>query len=164
MSLSRTGYVSQFEEIWPGNPALGTASVLPWDAEIFGFPVGSYQIGAEQLDDDLEKEFSARFLSWSQDHGVRVCMCAIPASNSSWRLSLPRAGFSFVDFALQATLNGLQTARLPEARSTLRDVEPGDWEVIEALAERGFHYGRYHADPLFPRELADLRYRRWIRK
>src|SRR4051812_12087939 len=115
MSLARTGFVSQFEEICPGNSALGRASVLQWDTEIFGFPVGSYEIGAEQLDDDLEEEFSARFLSWSRNHGVRLCVCAIPASNSSWKLSLPKAGFSFVDFALRAALNGLQGARLPEA-------------------------------------------------
>jgi RimJ/RimL family protein N-acetyltransferase len=161
--VSRTGYLAQFEEIWPGNPALGRASLLPWDAEVFGFPVGSYQIGVEQLDDDLEKEFLARFLSWSQDHGVRVCMCSIPATNSRWKLSLAKAGFSFVDFALQANLNGLQTAQLPGARTTLRGVEPGEWESVEAIAEHAFNYGRYHADPLFPRELADLRYRRWIR-
>src|SRR5258708_39101331 len=112
MSLSRTGYVSQFEEICPGKPALGKASVLPWDAEIFGFPVGCYQIGVDRLDTNLEQEFSGHFLSWSRAHAVRMCMCAIPASNSAWKLSLPNAGFHFVDFALPVYLNGLQKPRL----------------------------------------------------
>jgi len=163
MPLSLTGFVPQYERICPGNPALGSASLLPWDAEIFGFPVGSFEIGAERLDEVLEKEFSARFLAWAKRHGIRLCMCAIPAANSWWKLALAAAGFSFVDFALQARLNELQTARLPEPRTALRDVEAGEWEAIEAIAEHAFHFGRFHADPLFPRELADLRYRRWIR-
>jgi hypothetical protein len=142
---------------------LGKAAVLSWDSEIFGFPVGSYKIGAEHLDNKLGKEFSERFLKWAEHHGLRLCMCAVPAANSSWRLCLSEAGFRFVDFSLRVTLNALQTARLPEARVTLRDVGKNEWDVIEGIAEHAFRHGRYHADPLFSRALADLRYRRWIR-
>lgn len=163
MAQIRTGYEPYFKEISGGNPVLGRACLLPWDTEIFGFPVGCYQIGTEELDEPMKHEFSAHFLSWSRRNQLALCLCAIPAASLFWKLCLPEVGFCFVDFGVRATLNGLQTASLPEGRTQLRKAQPEDWEIIETIAAQSFRHGRYHADPLFPRQLADLRYQRWIR-
>ncbi len=165
MPLARTGYQLCFDEILPGKPALGSASIVPWDTEIFGFPVAVYRVGAERLDAAAQKKFVERFCLWAKRNHISLCACAIPVneSHSSWKLYLSEAGFHVVDLSLQGTLNVLQDARLPEARSELRPARLDDRNAIEAIAEQSFRNGRYHADPLFPRELADKRYGHWVR-
>jgi hypothetical protein len=165
MPLERTGYQLCFEELCPGNPVLGSVSIVPWDSEIFGFPVAVYRIGAERLEATAREEFVERFRVWARQNRVSLCACTIPAdeSHSFSRCSLNEAGFHFVDFSLQAALNSLQKARLPKARAKLRAARPDDYKMIEAIATRSFRTGRYHADPLFPRELADKRYCQWMR-
>jgi GNAT superfamily N-acetyltransferase len=166
MALIRTGYVLQFEEICPGSPAYGRATLLPWDTEFFGFPAASYQIGAESvapLDTDALKELREKLSSWLHRHQVAVCSCVVPATDSLWKRYLTEMDFRLVDIGLQVSLSNLQKTSLPEARAQLRLAERGDWDAIEAIAAHSFHHGRYHADPLFPRELADGRYQQWVR-
>jgi GNAT superfamily N-acetyltransferase len=165
MPLERTGYRLCFEEICPGNPALGSVSIVPWDSEIFGFPVAVYRIGAERLEATALKEFGERFRAWARQSRVSLCACTIPVdeSHSFWKCSLGDAGFDIVDFSVQTTLNGLQKACLPKARSELRLARLDDRDAIEAIARQSFRNGRYHADPLFPQELADKRYCHWVR-
>jgi RimJ/RimL family protein N-acetyltransferase len=136
--------------------------MVPWDSDIFGFPVAQYRIGSERIEESQLDAFRGSLLSWLNRNGVALCSCAIPAPRDFWRGYLPHAGFQFVDVGLQAALKGLQGAQLPPARSKLRKAEPCDSGAIEAIAEGAFHHGRYHADPRFPRELADRRYRRWV--
>ena len=139
--------------------------MVPWDAEIFGFPVAVYRTGAEHLDAAAQKEFIERFQFWMRQNRISLCGCTIPAKEpySVWKYHLGEAGFHVVDFGLQATLNGLQASFLPEARSELRAAVPDDHNAIETIAAESFRSGRYHADPLFRRELADKRYGSWVR-
>jgi hypothetical protein len=165
MPIARTGYQLCFEEICPGKPLLGSVSMVPWDEEIFGFPVAVYRVGTERLEASERKEFVERFRQWARQSRVSLCACMIPVkeSHSFWKCYLGEAGFYIVDLSVQATLNGLQHAYLPETRAELREARLDDREAIEAIATNAFHHGRYHADPLFPRELADKRYGHWIR-
>lgn len=163
MPLARSGYELHFEDISGGRPLLGGVAVVPWDTEIFGFPVAYYRIGAENLDPSARSALQERFLSWAQRNKISVCACAIPAANSSWKLYLPEIGFRFVDLSMEAALHGLGTATWPNLHP-LRLAEPADWSSVESLAARSFAHGRYHADPLFPRELADRRYAEWVRR
>jgi ribosomal protein S18 acetylase RimI-like enzyme len=41
--------------------------------------------------------------------------------------------------------------------------QPFDQADLERIAEGAFRFGRYHSDPYFPSELADRRYREWVR-
>lgn len=166
MPLQRTGYQLHFEEISPSNPSLGSVAIVPWDTEIFGFPVGIYRVGSDQLDDAARKQFVSYFQKWATQSKVCLCSTTIPVneSHSFWKHYLPEAGFEAEDLILQASLNSLQSTSLPNARSVLRLAQPNDRGTIEAMAAESFRNGRYHADPLFPRALADKRYRDWIRK
>ena len=52
----------------------------------------------------------------------------------------------------------------PEQPATpVRLAVADDVRHIEEIASHAFRHGRYHADPRFPQELADRRYRRWVR-
>jgi len=160
MTLHRVGYELQFEAI-SGNCAFGSAALVPWDTEIFGFPVAAYKPGSAGAGEDM-RPFPAALRSWLEAKDISFCSSSIPALDSFWRFWLTEAGFRFVDSTLQVSLGPLSKVRLPRLRLELRPAEPDDHPAIEAIAARSFAHGRYHADPDFPRELADLRYRRWM--
>ncbi len=161
MSLLRAGYELRFEPISPDNPACGSAAAVPWDTEIFGFQVARYQPGSVR-DDESMPALLESLRSWIKVNRIAFCSCAIPASDSFWRRWLPQADFRFVDSTLQVTLNLLSTARLPRTRLELRPAQLQDHAEVESIAAHSFAHGRYHADPFFPKELANRRYRQWI--
>lgn len=163
MALIRTGYELRFEDISPGNADFGRVCLVPWDAGLFGFAVASYRVGSPSLDDSVKAEFRDKLLSWLSANHIALCACSISATNLFWKQCLPELGFRFIDFGLRVSLANLQAASLPKSRVELRIAEQADWEEIEAIAATAFHHGRYHADPLFPKDLANLRYRQWIR-
>jgi len=164
MSQVRSGFALDFEDICPDRPGMGKAAIISWDSEIFGFPVACYQIGQDEPPEEARAEFRERLESWLQRNHVLLCMCAVPANRSRWKASITCLGFSFVDFNLRPTLNGLQRVKLPESHTALRQAEVEDRPSITDLAGRAFQHGRYHADSRFPQRLADLRYQQWINK
>jgi hypothetical protein len=162
MPQERTGYALEFEKFGTPDDLFGCAAIVTWDSRTFGFPVAEFRIGAETIQGRHVELLCGDLSAWLRHNQVSLCSCAIPAGNRFWKALLPRMGFQFVDLGLQVSFNGLQKARLQPARSTLRPAEAGDREAIEAIAEQAFRHGRYHADPVFPRELADRRYRNWM--
>ena len=141
--------------------SFGCAALIPWDSDIFGFPVAQYRIGSDRIDESQTGALSESLHSWLRRNDVALCSCAIPASNAFWKTHLPRLGFQWTDLGLKVTLNGLNKAPLRPARVTLRKAVASDSDAIGVIAGQAFHHGRYHADPAFPSELADLRYRQW---
>jgi L-amino acid N-acyltransferase YncA len=160
MTLHRVGYELQLEAI-SGNGAFGSAALVPWDTEIFGFRVAAYKPGSICAGQDMTPVF-ASLRSWLEANEISLCSSTIPASDSFSRSWLPEAGFRFVDSTLQVSLGPLSRAHLPKQRLELRPAEPEDHPAIGAIAAQAFAHGRYHADPVFPKELANLRYRRWM--
>jgi hypothetical protein len=160
MAPTRKGYQLEFEEL-SANPAMGAAAVIPWDGAIFGFPVAFFRPGPGELNSDQVDTFRRVFADWMQSKSVAVCASTLAPTQSGWRQVLPQAGFEFVDVSLQVTLN-LSSAKLPPVRSHLRLALPEDHPAIEVIAAGSFSHGRYHADPRFPKHLADRRYFHWV--
>jgi hypothetical protein len=88
----------------------------------------------------------------------------VTASDTALSALLLQGGFVYVDFALLATLPKLEPASLRKTGFTLRQAEPTDHGAIYKICENAFHFGRYHTDPHFPRELANRRYVQWVRR
>ena len=88
----------------------------------------------------------------------------VAASDTALSALLLQTGFVYVDFALLTTLLKLEPAPLPKTGFTLRQAEPADHEAVYQICANAFHFGRYHTDPHFPRELANRRYLQWIRR
>jgi len=97
-----------------------------------------------------------------QAKNISVCSSTLAPTQSFWRQVLPQVGFEFVDLSLQVTLS-LCSAKLPPVRCQLRSALPEDQAAIEAIAAEAFTHGRYHADPRFPKRLANRRYLQWVR-
>lgn len=159
--MTRSGFELEFEPISSESPALGTAALVPWDTEIFGFRVAVYKRGPDCGDGNVA-HFGTAFASWMKAHRIALCSCVLPASDSLWRRRLSETGFHLVDCTLQVSLEPLSAAHLPESRFPVRLATVDDQAAIEAIARQSFTHGRYHADPFFSKELADRRYLRWV--
>jgi L-amino acid N-acyltransferase YncA len=162
MTPARISYEARFTDLVPTDPDLGTVALVPWDTEIFDFPVARFSPAVPQLAPAAAARCRRALAQWTDQHAIRLWICDIPASHVFWKKYLPRLGFQSADVALRATLSNLQRAALPESRCELRPATPDDHDAIEQIAATGFQHGRYHADPTFPRRLADKRYQQWI--
>jgi RimJ/RimL family protein N-acetyltransferase len=156
--------VSPRSPLDPRRPELGTIALLPLDAETFGF--GSADLRPGSPGAASSRDLAARLEQWAGEHGVGVVACRLPAGpgapvSQPW---LEDAGFRFVELQVRATLPRLDAAALPKNRLTVRHAEPADVPKILSMAGIAFGYGRYHADPRFPRALADARYRAWMER
>ncbi len=90
--------------------------------------------------------------------------CRVPAADTKSAGRLAEAGFRFVELQIRATLPRLEAQRLEPPRITVRRAESADRARLASIAESAFAFGRYHADPLFPRDAAERRFRRWIER
>jgi len=138
--------------------------VLPWDEAIFGFPVADLRIGPEPskgVDTPLFREALSGYCRKTRSELVSVRVAARQTSSIA---VLSQAGFVYVDFGLLATLSKLDPASLLKTGFTVRQAEPADHEAIYQICANAFHFGRYHTDPHFPRELANRRYVQWMRR
>lgn len=157
-------FQAEYKPLSDSRPGWGSVAVLPWDEAIFGFPVADLHIGPlpPEVDDiPLFREALSNYWRSTRSELVSV---RVAAQQTSLIAVLSQAGFVYVDFGLLATLPKLEPASLAKTRFTLRHAEPSDHEAIYQICGNAFHFGRYHTDPLFPRELANQRYLQWIRR
>jgi len=143
-------------------PRMGTVAVLPWDAQYFGFNVGTYappNAGAEAP--PSSSRLKQLLHEWMCAQSVEMVSCAVPGHAVHWLACLSIAGFAFVDMALLAFARKLTS--LPPARVKVRAAESADEDRLVEISGSAFQFGRYHTDARFPRGLADNRYRYWIR-
>jgi len=68
-----------------------------------------------------------------------------------------------VDCLVTLGMRNIQRAPVDPTPLPLREACDQDLEKLETIAGSAFQTGRYHLDPLFPRALADKRYRVWVR-
>jgi hypothetical protein len=139
----------------------GKIAILSWDSEIFGFGVADYEPPAET---SVEPDVLAGSLAaWEKRNAVQIVSCRVSAGSAALADRLQAAGFRFVELQLRATLPRLLGTNLRDPRLTVRAPAPEDHSRLLEIAGTAFLFGRYHADPRFPRVLADRRYRTWIK-
>lgn len=155
-------FTARYENLSDEFPQWGTAALLPWDGEIFGFAVADFKPGDLRALFDHRDAVTACLTSWASQHGVELIGCAVSSAEARWRTLLPRIGFAYVDSTVTYTLPKLQTARFPRKHVPVRLATTADRPAVERICEIGFRAGRYHADALFPLMLANARYRRWL--
>jgi hypothetical protein len=137
-------------------------AVIPWDTEIFGFPVAVWEPGESRVVGAGLETFRRRFHEWTVAHQVALVACTVSADDRSWQALLPELGFACVEQTLRLTFR-VHSFDAPPPSRPVRLATPDDWPQVEEIAGHAFRHGRYHADPRFPSDLADRRYRRWIR-
>lgn len=146
-----------------GTP-FGEVRLLPWDTETFGFAVADLRL-APSATPALSGAALARELgAWSRLEDVELIGCRVPDGDTAPTRALQEAGFRFVELQLRATRPRLDTSDLERPRLTFRRAEAADRARLVEIATTAFRFGRYHADPDFPGELASRRFRHWIER
>jgi hypothetical protein len=143
-------------------PEWGRVFVVPWDTDIFGFPVGTYEPGDARAVHAGREAFGGRFRAWASTHRVELVSSTVGADDRVWRSLLPALGFVHVEQTLDVTFR-VQTYDAPPPSRPVRLASVDDYPQIEEIAGHTFRHGRYSADPHFPPDLADRRYRHWVR-
>ena len=142
--------------------SLGDVALIPWDTDIFGFRVADFRPGSARALASDPSRLSSALEQWAEKNSVELVGCRIPSQLSTARALLEDNGFRFIEAQLRATIPQLKRSVLERPRLTVRQAVDADHERIVAIAGSSFDLGRYHADPRFPRKLADRRYRVWM--
>lgn len=153
---------AEYRNLSETNPDWGRIAVLPWDSDIFGFAVADYQPGDGFATAADARDAQRALHQWSTENSVELVSCSVPALDRRWRALLPAAGFYYVDSIFNFTITRPKDAKFRRPLPLPWLATAADQAAVEAVAERSFHTGRYHADPFFPAELANLRFRRWL--
>jgi hypothetical protein len=153
-------FATHYEALGDDARDTGRIGRLTWDSDIFGFGVADYEPPAET---EVESGLLAdRLAAWEERNAVNLVSCRVSAASAALADRLSAAGFRFLELQLRATLPRLRDATLRPPRLTVRAPAPEDGRRLIEIAGTAFRFGRYHADPRFPRALADRRYRVWV--
>jgi len=141
--------------------SMGEVAALPWDAAIFGFGVGDYRLpaGTDGVDPTALRDALA---GWAAAAQIELISATTPFADRDRAALLDAAGFRLVDLSLRVTNPRLSATTLPPTRTPVREAITEDLPRLQQIASSSFRFGRYHADPRFPLELANERFRRWI--
>lgn len=133
-----------------------TLAHLPWDSELFGFPVGRLSLEQAAITD------LRPWLEQGRGEGLRLVYCMVPWADAPKRSALEAAGGRCVDHkvryrkALQSAapaVEGLQSVR---GRSCSPD--------LERLALVSGRYSRFRLDPRIDESVYEQLYLTWIRR
>jgi GNAT superfamily N-acetyltransferase len=138
------------------------AFVVPWDTEIFGFPVAQVS-RIEVAEGARPTGLLHQFDDWCTERDVRLVSCRLDHALLRESMALEDLGFRFVEMVYEPHLDSL--AQLAEPRRVVEVSEAGsnDLVAIESIAHDAFVTGRYLLDWRLPAELSKRRYARWVR-
>jgi ribosomal protein S18 acetylase RimI-like enzyme len=134
---------------------------VPWDSELFGFPVYELRTPdapAAQLDAWLAERSAA---------GACLVWCKVPLAGVAGARTLVTRGFYPVETMvdLYRRLDGFTPLiERHEPALRLRPAGEHDLPAIVELGGNAFRLDRFHLDPYLPSERADERFRQWVRR
>ena len=137
-------------------------SLVPWDTEVLGAPVG--QITEITCTDQHNGAVDfGRFEQWRDELGVRLVSCRLMHDRLNESMLLERRGFRFIEMVHRPLLVAVRDAAFPEDDLEVSPATDGDLSTIEGIAGSAFKTDRFHLDPRLDHDFADRRYRRWVR-
>jgi ribosomal protein S18 acetylase RimI-like enzyme len=137
------------------------ALVVPWDTEIFGFPVA--QVSRIELREDGQPdELLRQFDDWCTERDVRLVSCRLDHTRLRESMTLESLGFRFVEMVYEPHLDTFGQLGEPRQAVDVAEAGPADLEAIESLAYVAFTTGRYLLDWRLPPESSKRRYARWV--
>jgi len=138
------------------------AALVPWDTEIFGFPVA--QIHQVEVADFLSAiDEYRKFQEWLDSHEIRVVSCRLPHNRLPESIFLESKGFRFVEMVLHPKIERLGCLDIPQDHLVITPALDFDIPAIQDIAERAFKHERYHIDPRLDPKLGSIRYGCWVK-
>ncbi len=152
------------DDLDPRISALGKISLIPWDSETFGFGVADYEPADDLGQSPDGSRLRTALASWAASRQARLVTTTVATNQHRLILALQKNNFSYVDMAYTLRYKDLELLDFSSSQCVLSLAAPEDQTPIAEIAGQAFSHGRYHSDPLFPKELADQRYRDWVRR
>jgi ribosomal protein S18 acetylase RimI-like enzyme len=136
-------------------------SMVPWDTEIFGYPVG--QIEAVRLEGAGDQGRAFReFSAWCEERAVRLVSCRLPSDRLRESMFLEDQGFRFVEMVYSPELPLRDAAPRHGDRLRITEAQQGDIPAIRAIAKAAFSTGRFLLDWRLDAEASHRRYGVWV--
>ena len=138
------------------------ASLVPWDTEIFDFPVAQIDL-IKLASETLASEAFAEFERWRDEAGVCFVSCRLPHNRLHESFFLEEHGFRFIEMVIQPELD--LTTKIPPSDNGIQIYKAADTDLIELenIATVAFGSDRFHMDPRIDHGFGDQRYRMWVR-
>lgn len=135
--------------------------LVPWDTEIFGFPVAQIE-RIEVLGDTAAVDFG-QFEDWRSRTGIRLVSCRLSHDQLGASMFLEDRGFRFVEMVYSPRLDSLEALLPASDAPSISTASPEDIPIIEEIAGHAFLTGRFLLDRRLDPELSAKRYRVWVR-
>jgi GNAT superfamily N-acetyltransferase len=137
-------------------------SLVPWDAEIFGFPVA--QVGSIELDEGADGAPALQaFDAWCGKQHVRLVSCRLDHLQLRESMALEGIGFRFVELVYAPRFDAFHSIEVPAHAIEVSQATSDDLGRIQDIAESAFTTGRFLLDWRLPPELSRRRYATWVR-
>lgn len=138
------------------------AYAVPWDSDIFGFPVAA--ISAVEIKKSLfAQSHFEYFKAWVYENSYVIVSCRLLHHQLVESMFLERNEFRFVEMVLHPIVPALQGYPIISTEMVVEQVCEAELPDLVSMAERSFGYERYHVDPRLDSKLADIRYGHWVR-
>lgn len=137
--------------------------LVPWDTEVFGFPVAQLERVTLKRDGDHAAAKSA-LQAWFSRLDIRLASCRLPSDSLRESMLLEDIGFRFVEMVYRPTLTPLPSLRTGDDGIVVSAASSDDSLDVESIAASAFTSGRYFLDWRLEREASNRRYREWVRR
>ena len=139
-----------------------TASIVPWDTDVLGFPVVSIDLFQITHNKKLNESFRL-FEDWLDNTSVQLVTCRLKQKDINTSVFLQDKGFHLIETVLHPKLSNLQSIRNLESLYDVSEANKSEVSDISSMASKVFGHERYHLDPKIDSRDANLRYARWVK-
>lgn len=136
--------------------------MVPWDSEVFGFPVASID-AIRVMDSAAAIEDFQLAWKWLDQNKVRIVSCRLPHDRFAESFLLESENFRFVEMVLHPRVETLDRLRLEDEGLTIVPAVESDLPTLISVAESTFRSERFHVDPRVDSGRANVRYGNWVR-
>ena len=137
-------------------------ALVPWDSEIFGFPVAQirrFDLGEGARPAEVLDVFDA----WCTSHDVRLVSCRLDHLQLRESMALEERGFRFIEMVYGPRFDSFGAIAAPKHDLQVAEATPADVARIEDVAYSAFTTGRFLLDDRLAPELSRRRYATWVR-
>ncbi len=140
-------------------------AVVPWDSELYGFPV--YELRVEEADPGPVHENLRPWLTSLGTDRRSLVYARIPTRSVAIAQILTAHGFYPVETTLEIALSLARMTPITTRKRPgilLRPAVAADLPQIMTIARGAFSVDRLHVDPNLPSEKADQRFAEWVER
>ena len=136
-------------------------SLVPWDSEIFGFPVA--QVSRFELGGETESaEVLEAFEGWCAIRDAHLISCRLDHTRLPESMALEELGFRFVEIVYGPRFDAFEGIAAPKHEIRVAEAAEADLARIGEVAYSAFATGRFLLDQRLPPELSRRRYSSWV--